>query len=95
MPIRAYLVRSQHLYSRLTLLPFFLISDISSFRLASSLCHDRVTASSLPLINCRFTSLKRAASGSGALPDNEGKTELMSPASLVKVEAACSVIVVT
>lgn len=35
-----------------------------------------------------FRSANRAGSGSGALPDNEGNTELMSPASLVRVDAA-------
>jgi hypothetical protein len=53
-----------------------------------SLCHDANTASSLPLINDFFKSLNRLGSGSAFLPDNDGKTELMSPDSLVRVEAA-------
>jgi hypothetical protein len=42
----------------------------------------------LPLIRDFFKSENRGGRGSAFLPDNEGKTELISPASLVKVEAA-------
>lgn len=53
-----------------------------------SLCQDATTASSFPLINDFLRSLNRGGRGSGFMPDNDGNTELMSPASFVKVEAA-------
>jgi hypothetical protein len=71
-----------------TLLPLRLISSTSVRNALRSRCHDAFTASSLPAMRRFFRSLNRAGSGSWGFPLKLGKTEEISPASFVSVDAA-------